>query len=75
MLALDAKNYHTWQYRQWVLCRFDDRAQWKAELSFVEDLLDDDVRNNSAWNHRFFVAIESGRDSLDREAVFSRETE
>ena len=28
---------------------------WSAELSFVDALLDADVRNNSAWNHRFFV--------------------
>ncbi|GAA5939445.1 hypothetical protein JCM3775_001714 [Rhodotorula graminis] len=79
-LSIDEKNYHTWAYRQWVLCHFwadrsvapdvlsaqsDERRQevervWTGELEYVEGLLDSDVRNNSAWNHRFFVAFESG---------------
>lgn len=25
------------------------------ELNYVEDLLENDVRNNSAWNERYFV--------------------
>merc|ERR1712232_1240541 len=28
---------------------------WDCELEFVEDLLLDDIRNNSAWNHRYTV--------------------
>lgn len=28
---------------------------WDNELEFVESLLEDDVRNNSAWNQRHFV--------------------
>ncbi|PWA23481.1 hypothetical protein CCH79_00005800 [Gambusia affinis] len=28
---------------------------WDNELDFVENLLDEDVRNNSAWNQRHFV--------------------
>lgn len=28
---------------------------WDSELEFVENLLEDDVRNNSAWNQRHFV--------------------
>lgn len=28
---------------------------WDNELEFVEDLLEEDVRNNSAWNQRHFV--------------------
>ena len=28
---------------------------WHSELSFVEEMIDRDVRNNSAWNQRFFV--------------------
>lgn len=28
---------------------------WDKELEFVENLLEDDVRNNSAWNQRHFV--------------------
>jgi len=28
---------------------------WSEELPFVEKLLREDIRNNSAWNHRFFI--------------------
>lgn len=75
-LTFDAKNYHTWAYRQWVLCHFYassrgtaaasdlNRSQvWIDELEYTASLLQEDVRNNSAWNHRFFVAFESGQDS------------
>lgn len=33
---------------------------WQGELDFVEQLLQDDARNNSAWNHRFFCIFSSG---------------
>jgi protein farnesyltransferase/geranylgeranyltransferase type-1 subunit alpha len=54
MFAKDEKNYHVWSYRQWLVDRF---ALWADanELRFVERLLHSDVRNNSAWNHRWFV--------------------
>ncbi|KDN52916.1 protein prenylyltransferase [Tilletiaria anomala UBC 951] len=90
-LSQDAKNYHTWAYRQWVLCHFGglpdkrgyDAAQeavsgsmtairratarsvWAGELAYVEMLLDADLRNNSAWNHRFFTLFASGRAASD----------
>ena len=69
-LKIDAKNYHTWAYRQWALChfygldsRFDQEKKlqiWKEELKFTEKLIKEDVRNNSVWNHRFFIIFESG---------------
>lgn len=80
-LAIDEKNYHTWAYRQWVLCHFWSTARslspedaaalsperrdevdqvWRGELEYVDKLLESDIRNNSAWNHRFFVSFESG---------------
>ena len=37
------------QYRYIYYRMFD------GELEFTERLLEDDVRNNSVWNHRFFV--------------------
>ncbi|CAD6944445.1 unnamed protein product [Tilletia controversa] len=118
ILDIDAKNYHTWVYRQWVLCFFGglpptsalrdtstasapppvpvpaptysapsavqpnsgeaeaEAAQgtfpqlWDGELAFTDGLLESDVRNNSAWNHRFFVLFASGR---ARETVADRE--
>ena len=37
---------------QWLVARF---SLWSSELPFVDSLLDADVRNNSAWNYRYFV--------------------
>ena len=52
ILQDDAKNYHAWQHRQWVIREFD---LWDNEIEYVEKLLRDDLRNNSAWNQRYFV--------------------
>jgi protein farnesyltransferase/geranylgeranyltransferase type-1 subunit alpha len=30
-------------------------AAWQQELQYVTRLLAEDVRNNSAWNQRFFI--------------------
>ena len=48
----DAKNYHAWSHRLWVLRTYND---WGNELAYVATLHDDDVYNNSAWNHRHAV--------------------
>ena len=65
MFELDAKNYHVWSYRQWLVKRF---GLWdKGELGDMDKLLDKDVRNNSAWNHRWYVVF--GR--ADTEKVFA----
>ncbi|KAB7506782.1 Protein farnesyltransferase/geranylgeranyltransferase type-1 subunit alpha [Armadillidium nasatum] len=45
----DAKNYHAWEHRQWVLIFLMN------ELDYVEELIQEDIRNNSAWNQRYFV--------------------
>ncbi|KAF2842837.1 protein prenylyltransferase [Patellaria atrata CBS 101060] len=71
MFERDAKNYHVWSYRQWLVKRFD--IDDESELKAIDELLRADVRNNSAWNHRWFVVF--GRhegDSLD-ETVLERE--
>lgn len=96
-LSYDAKNYHTWAYRQWALCHFfspattpapastkvtstaasdlaSHDAVWAGEIEYVDSLMQDDVRNNSAWNHRFYVAFESGQGG-ELEAVTKREIE
>lgn len=72
----DTKNYHTWSYRQWILAHFNDEERlWKGERAWAEELLDMDVRNNSAWHHRFFVVWGSGvrKGDEDREEVLRRE--
>ncbi|KAF8186392.1 hypothetical protein BJ912DRAFT_1022793 [Pholiota molesta] len=98
-LEVDAKNYHTWSYRQWLLAScygpgagaddenadsvVDDAEQvWAAELDFVDAMLSQDVRNNSAWHHRFFVvygcrgqpATESERQRIiKRELIYTKQ--
>lgn len=56
-LAFDAKNYHAWAHRQALVAAFGGTlgVLWERELALTERLLRDDVRNNSAWNQRFFV--------------------
>jgi len=87
-LEVDEKNYHTWSYRQWILAHFGgpggvpdeiqdgvDNSLWEGELDFIESMLIRDIRNNSAWHHRFFVVwgcgIREGEE--DRAHVFKRE--
>ncbi|PSN38562.1 hypothetical protein C0J52_14822 [Blattella germanica] len=52
ILSQDAKNYHAWQHRQWVIRTF---KLYDNELEYVDQLLEEDIRNNSAWNQRYFV--------------------
>jgi protein farnesyltransferase/geranylgeranyltransferase type-1 subunit alpha len=75
MFDKDAKNYHVWSYRQWLVRKF---GLWDGgELEEVERLLRRDVRNNSAWNHRWFLVFgrgqEVGQDVWDREFDFVKE--
>ena len=78
ILEHDAKNYHTWSYRQWLLAHFNDDSLWAGELPYVEEMLSNDLRNNSAWHHRFFVVWGSGvrqgdenrQDTLRRELKY-----
>lgn len=74
-LQVDAKNYHTWSYRQWLLAHFNNEALWVNELDFIDGMLGMDVRNNSAWHHRFFVVFQSGvrKGEEDRNEVARRE--
>lgn len=61
MFEQDSKNYHVWSYRQWLVRRF---GLWEqGELEETARLIGEDVRNNSAWNHRFFVV--NGRDDVE----------
>jgi protein farnesyltransferase/geranylgeranyltransferase type-1 subunit alpha len=55
--STDSKNYHAWAHRQWALKRFQI---WEGEVEYADYLIKDDVRNNSAWNHRWFVITRGG---------------
>ncbi|KAJ3219114.1 hypothetical protein HK099_004808 [Clydaea vesicula] len=52
LLKYDTKNYHAWSYRQWLVQKFN---LFKLELEETEGFILDDIRNNSAWNQRYFV--------------------
>ncbi|KAF9213899.1 CAAX geranylgeranyltransferase alpha subunit [Podila verticillata] len=67
-LAEDSKNYHAWSYRQWVLSHFGPGPWWAEELEYIDELLAIDIRNNSAWNQRFY-AFTQGPLGLSRENV------
>eukprot|EP00239_Pterosperma_sp_CCMP1384_P009374 CAMPEP_0197862592 /NCGR_PEP_ID=MMETSP1438-20131217/39466_1 /TAXON_ID=1461541 /ORGANISM="Pterosperma sp., Strain CCMP1384" /LENGTH=307 /DNA_ID=CAMNT_0043480197 /DNA_START=57 /DNA_END=980 /DNA_ORIENTATION=- len=70
VLNRDEKNYHAWSYRQWLVRTFD---HWEGEEAYVDDMLAKDLRNNSAWNQRWFVLIRGGKEP-ERQAL-QRDTE
>ena len=55
MFQEDSKNYHVWSYRQYLVRKLN--LFNVDELRSIEVLLRSDVRNNSAWSHRFFVVF------------------
>jgi protein farnesyltransferase/geranylgeranyltransferase type-1 subunit alpha len=65
MFSLDSKNYHVWSYRQYLVRKLSlfttqtssDPEPQVNELSEIERMLKDDVRNNSAWAHRFYIVF------------------
>lgn len=60
----DQKNYHAWQYRQWLVRRFSLPAA--PELALTERLIEEDAFNNSAWNHRAFIVHRMEPPGLDK---------
>ena len=50
--AVVVKDYYYVFGRQWVIKEFE---LWENELEYVNQLIVDDLRNNSAWNQRYFV--------------------
>lgn len=64
MFAQDSKNYHVWTYRHWLVRRFKLWDQ-PREIEDVDALLKADVRNNSAWNHRYMLRFGPRLESPD----------
>lgn len=64
MFKQDAKNYHVWTYRHWLVRHF---RLWDEprEIQDVDFLLAQDLRNNSAWNHRFMLRFGPRSDEPD----------
>ncbi|GME72910.1 unnamed protein product [Ambrosiozyma monospora] len=77
MLDQDEKNYHVWSYRRSFVEKFD-LFEKKEELKFVRDKINEDMRNNSAWNHLFFLKFGRYKLKLQKtidESVVSEEIE
>ncbi|KAL2808577.1 hypothetical protein BJX63DRAFT_424462 [Aspergillus granulosus] len=64
MFAQDSKNYHVWTYRHWLVRHFE---LWDSprEIADISSLLNSDVRNNSAWNHRYMLRFGPRSDQPD----------
>ncbi|KAL6709676.1 CAAX geranylgeranyltransferase alpha subunit [Coniothyrium glycines] len=73
MLEQDSKNYHVWSYRQWLVKRFDlfDEPE---ELKWTHSMIAADVRNNSAWNHRYYLVV-GGPGGKPSQEIAKREIE
>ncbi|KAI0104870.1 putative geranylgeranyltransferase type I alpha subunit [Nemania sp. FL0031] len=56
MFSKDTKNYHVWCYRQYLVRKLD---LWGSdpEANCVDAMIEQDLRNNSAWSHRFFIVF------------------
>ncbi|KAJ0419329.1 hypothetical protein BJY00DRAFT_165877 [Aspergillus carlsbadensis] len=64
MFAQDSKNYHVWTYRHWLIRHFE---LWDSprETADINSLINSDVRNNSAWNHRYMLRFGPRNDQPD----------
>ena len=74
MFEKDPKNYHVWSYRIWLVREF---GLWErfGELESAEAFLGKDIRNNSAWNFRWFLVFgrEAQTDFKVSEEIWQRE--
>lgn len=70
ILSEDTKNYHVWSYRQWLCSRFPSyllpsyaspitsiASTYRShpEVRAIDSMIEDDIRNNSAWSHRYYL--------------------
>ncbi|ODQ82588.1 hypothetical protein BABINDRAFT_164359 [Babjeviella inositovora NRRL Y-12698] len=72
MFDEDEKNYHVWSYRKWFVKKFG-LLESPEELAFVDGLIAADIRNNSAWNHRFFISFGSFQSGAADPLITERE--
>ncbi|ODV58834.1 bifunctional protein farnesyltransferase/protein geranylgeranyltransferase [Ascoidea rubescens DSM 1968] len=64
-LIEDSKNYHSWTYRTWLTKHF--KLYNDKNLSFINSLLKSDIRNNSAWNFRFFLLVNNPENYIEQD--------
>lgn len=58
-----------WSHRQWVISTTNSETIYQDELQFIDLLLQKDVRNNSAWNQRWFVTHCASKSPLTMETA------
>lgn len=72
MLDSDEKNYHVWSHKRWLVSYFG-LFQDVRELDYTKELIEKDVRNNSAWNFRHFLIFGTDEDSTVEDEWILRE--
>mmetsp|Transcript_44980 Transcript_44980/g.75047 ORF Transcript_44980/g.75047 Transcript_44980/m.75047 type:complete len:324 (-) Transcript_44980:71-1042(-) len=72
LLVDDSKNYHMWSHRQWLVRTY---GLWDEDLALVNSLIRIDLRNNSAWNERYFIMTRGGTDMAHLLAAAGNERE
>ncbi|KAJ1735744.1 Rab geranylgeranyltransferase [Coemansia biformis] len=82
LLAVDARNYHGWNYRRFVVSRLKAAASDAApqavdeqEFAFTTEQINKDCANHAAWHNRskLLPAILAARDEAGRDAVLAAE--
>ncbi|ODV95249.1 hypothetical protein PACTADRAFT_49998 [Pachysolen tannophilus NRRL Y-2460] len=68
MIGEDNKNYHVWAYRKWLVEKFNLYAD-QREIFFINEMLTKDIRNNSAWNHRFFIFFNNNNKEITKNLI------
>jgi protein farnesyltransferase/geranylgeranyltransferase type-1 subunit alpha len=71
----DSKNYHSWSYRQWVVQACNSPTVWEQEMVYADTLILLDVRNNSAWNQRWFACHRGQLQQALSRSVFEAEAD
>ena len=44
-----------WSHRQWIINTINHPSIWEDEIEYTNHLIAQDIRNNSAWNQRWFA--------------------
>ena len=51
----NVKKKQAWSHRQWIIKTVNIPSIWDDEVEYTNQLILEDIRNNSAWNQRWFA--------------------
>ncbi|KAJ1999118.1 Rab geranylgeranyltransferase, partial [Coemansia thaxteri] len=81
LLAVDARNYHGWDYRRFVVARLketvvDERVVDEQEFAFTTEQIKRDCANHSAWHNRskLLPAVLSSTSEAAQASMLEEET-